>query len=208
MERYIRIAERTFWTWIVISVLVGLGVGLGVMVWQRSALSAEVTRLTHRLESVSQEASGSVEQARAQLGESEARIAELTDENAKLTADLEAAKEAATAAEEQAAAEPSVTVAARTIAPSTVSTGGSITMTARVNGEADRVTMRITGTGSVKFDAKYELKRVSSSGSIETWKRTIDAPSKPGTYRYYATAYKDGVGATMPGASPSSFKVE
>ena len=94
----------------------------------------------------------------------------------------------------------------REIQPDSVAASGSITMTAKVKGEPERVTMRVTSKSS-GFDKTYALKKVSSSGTTQTWRATYKAPAKKGQYRYYATATSGDTQVTMVGASPSTLTV-
>jgi hypothetical protein len=157
--------------------------------------------------SASAAASGSAS-VQSQLASAEASVTALTDQNAQLTASLDAANKKIASGKSTGSSTSTATIAvtSRVVTPSSVSTSGAITMTAKVTGHPARVTMRVYNT-SKGFDQTYSLHRVSTSGNTETWRAAVKAPSKTGTYHYYATAIKGSVRKTMTGASPRSFTV-
>lgn len=96
-------------------------------------------------------------------------------------------------------------IVSRSVEPEMVGPGEPMVLQVELEGDADKVSMEIKGTG---FQAIYWLKKVSDAGSKETWTKTIPAPSNPGLYRYYATAYLGSYQMSMPGISAWSFLVE
>lgn len=131
-------------------------------------------------------------------------MASLAESNAQLTTELDKTK--ADVKTQSTATTSTLTVVSRNIQPDSVATSGTITMTAKVKGSPDKVTMRITAKSGT-YDETYLLKKVSTSGSTQTWRTTAKAPAKKGNYRYYATAIAGDTKVTMEGASPSTLSV-
>ncbi len=201
---YLRIPKNKFWAWVGVSFAFGLAIGLAIMFARQAALSRELDAAKAQATASAQEASATIESMQQRLTSVEASLAAASEQIA--AAQAEAAKQAEEQSTDQASNENTVTVVSRTISPSTVETEGAITMTAKVKGSPEKVTMRITGPNG--YDEVFALKKSSTSDSTETWKAGTTAPKKAGTYKYYATAYKGDAKATMPGASPSTLKVE
>jgi hypothetical protein len=206
---YLRIDQNKFWGWVVVSLLVGLGIGVGTMLLITSSRSDEVRTLNNRVGAV-----------QAQLTSAEASLTALTDQNAQLTLDLETANAqiatlqgSSSSTDQTTTPTPSATVTiavtSRTVTPSSVvaSENVTLTMTAKVTGAPTKVTMRIYNA-SKSYDKTFTLKKVSTSGKTQTWRATTKAPTAKGTYRYFATATKAGVSVTMKGASAGTLKVK
>jgi hypothetical protein len=202
--RYLRIPRNKFWGWVAFSFVAGLGVGLVVMLVRTSALGDQILILQNRLGSVSAETSGTSAPLQARLASAEASVTALTQQNAQLTAQLGSGQ--STAAGTSTSPGGAVSVTSRSVSPSSVTASGTITMTVRVNGHPDKVQMRVVGTSGVSFDITYNLKRVTS-GSTETWRRSVKAPSRRGTYRYEASAFVSGQRISMGGTSGYTFQV-
>jgi uncharacterized membrane-anchored protein YhcB (DUF1043 family) len=200
---YMRIESNKFWGWVVVSLLVGLGIGLAIMFMQGAGRASEINKLKSQLTSRSQDASGTLSDLQARLAGAEASVTELTARNSQLTSDL-ASTQAALAAAKKTTSSTSSTgtlvITSRAVSPSRVATGASLTLTVKVKGHADRVRMEIIGTG---YDKLYYLTKVSTSGGVETWSHKVTAPSKKGTYRYYAGAFIGTKRFTMSGVSPT-----
>jgi flagellar hook assembly protein FlgD len=203
---YMRMQESKFWGWVVVSLVVGLGAGLIGMYFFTQYSSAK------KVEAARTELSGQIADAttkssalETRLASAEASLAALTEANAQLTTELEAAK-ANTRTSSTTTTSSALTVVSREIQPDSVTASHTVTMTAKVKGAPDKVTMRVTST-SGGFDQTYSLKKVSTSGSTETWRASYKAPAKKGEYRYYATATTGNTKVTMPGASPSTLTV-
>ena len=207
---YLRIDRNKFWGWVVVSLLVGLGIGFGTMLLLTSSRSDEVRTLNNR-----------VAATQSQLTAAETSLTALTDQNAQLTLDLETAN--AQIASLQGSSSSTTTdtsttttttttvtvkVTSRTVTPSSVvaSENVTLTMTAKVTGAPTKVTMRIYNA-SKSYDKTFTLKKVSASGQTQTWRATTRAPTAIGTYRFFATATKDGVSVTMKGVSAGTLKV-
>lgn len=207
---YMRIESGKFWAWVIVSLLVGLGIGLGIMFWQSASTGAKVTKLERQLAAASEDASASVEALQGRTASAEASAADLAAKNAQLSSDLAAATARIAELEKAPSTESSTTIelVSRTVSPSTVTTGGkSVTLTVKVKGDATKVTFRIY-TADKKYSQTYTLTKSSTSGDTVTWKRSVKAPVKAGTYKYYATAYDGTTGVTMKGASPSTLTVK
>lgn len=203
-----RIPKNAFWAWVGVSFAIGLALGLGFYLYRASAVTKQADALKKQISAQAEQSQTTVSSLQTQLSAAEASVTALNAQVQTAAADKAAAAQSTKQTTSSSTTTATLTVVARTITPSTVATDGSITMTAKVKGSPDRVTMRIIGKGSVSFDQTYNLTKSSTSGSVQTWKRTVSAPSKKGAYTYYATAYKNGKSATMPGASPSTLTVK
>ncbi len=82
----------------------------------------------------------------------------------------------------------------------------TITMTAKVKGSPEKVTMRIKAK-SGSYDETYTLEKVSTSGSTQTWRATAKAPSKSASTRTTPRRPPGDTKVTMEGASPSTLTV-
>jgi uncharacterized membrane-anchored protein YhcB (DUF1043 family) len=206
MIEYMRIAKSKFWAWVGCSVALGFIIGAGLMiVLGNASATKQINVLKLQATEQANQNKAQVDELSARLASSEASLTALNERYAKLTAEKSKAKvETDTAA---ASSTTSLTVTSRSVVPDSVGASDTITLTAKVKGSPDKVTMRITAK-SGSYDQTITLKKTSTSGSTQTWKRTIRAPKTKGTYRYYATASKDGKSVTMPGATPSTFVVE
>ncbi|MEI7814562.1 MAG: hypothetical protein WCJ13_07210 [Coriobacteriia bacterium] len=202
---YMRMQEGKFWGWVIVSLIVGLGVGMATMYFFGQAANAK------KIEAARTELSGQVTEANAKVGaletrlaSSEASMAAVRQSNEQLIAELDTAK--ADVPKPSSATSTTLTVVSREIQPDSVTASGTITMTAKVKGSPEKVTMRITAKPGT-YDETYALKKVSTSGSTQTWRTTAKAPTKKGTYVYYATAISGDTKVTMEGASPSTLTV-
>lgn len=211
MEQYLRIPKNKFWAWVFTSLALGLLLGAGAA-WtvQRVSSAKQIDELKKQLASQASAAASSATGLQARLDSAEASLTSVSQQYATLQQQSAATKASSTSsASSSSTTSKTVTleVISRTVTPSTVATGELITLTARVQGHPDKVTMRIisSSTGSA---TTYSLKKSSTSGDIERWRRTVSGPKTKGKYTYYATAYKGTKSATMPGASPSSFTVK
>jgi hypothetical protein len=207
MIQYLRIPKSKFWGWVFTSLAVGLLLG-GVVTWviSRTSYTRQIDDLRLQLASEASQAASAQQTVQSRLDSADASLTALSQQYEALKASNEAAKAKSVASSQTASTAP-LEVLSRTITPSTISTGDYITMRADVQGAATRVTMRIVPTsGGTPYT--YSLKKVSSSGSKSSWKRVVSGPKVKGTYHYYATAYSSTSSATMPGAKPSTLKVQ
>jgi hypothetical protein len=201
---YMRIDTNKFWGWVVASVLVGLGIGLTIMFVQGSGRASEISKLKAQLTKQSAEASGTLSDLQARLANAEASVTDLTAKNSQLTSDLAAAQVAAPAAGTAGTSSSgTLSFVSRTVSPSTVATGHSITLTVKIKGTADKVRMQIVGTG---YNKTIYLTRVSTSGGVQTWRKTVTAPTKKGVYNYFAGAYIGTKHSTMSGTRSFTVK--
>jgi hypothetical protein len=211
MEQYLRIPKNKFWAWVFASLALGLLLGAGAaLVLGRASATKQIDDLKKQVASQASAAASSATALQSRLDSAEASLTSVSAQYAQLQQQNTAAKPS-TPSDGSASSPSSTTVTleviSRTVVPSTVATGDPITMTARVKGHPDKVTMRIilAATGA---STTYSLKKSSTVGDVERWKRTVSAPKAKGTYRYYATAYLGAKSATMPGAKPSTFTVK
>jgi hypothetical protein len=197
---------------IAIGFVVGIVIGAGVVVWQRAASSAEIGVLSSRMEAAETSATlAASEQVglEQRLAAAEASMVVLAGRNSKLSSEL-SSTQAALAAANATALETSrsVNITNRSVSPSPVDAGTSLTLQVKLTGRADTVKMRIVGQSGVTFNQTYALTRSSTSGGSETWKRVIKAPLKVGVYRFYAAGYVGSKAFEMPGVSAWSFEVK
>jgi hypothetical protein len=203
---YMRMQESKFWGWVITSLVAGLVVGLaGMYFYTQAATAKKIDATKTELTGQIADANTKIAALETRLASSEASVAAQVQDNAQLATQLESAKAAAKKPASTTATS-TLSVVSREIQPDSVNASGTITMTARVKGAPDRVTMRITAK-SGGFDQSYALRKVSTSGSTETWRVVGKAPTRKGDYRYFATAILGDKQATMPGASPSTLTV-
>jgi flagellar hook assembly protein FlgD len=201
---YMRMQESKFWGWVITSLVIGLALGLvGMYFFSQYATAKKIDAARTELSGQIADATTKSTALETRLASSEASLAALTEANAQLTAELEAAK---ADTPKSTTTSSTLSVVSRDIQPDSVGASGTITMTAKVKGAPDKVTMRVTAK-SGGFDQTYSLKKVSTSGTTETWRASFKAPSKKGDYRYYATAINGDTKVTMTGASPSTLTV-
>ncbi len=201
------IEKTRFWVLIGASVLIGALVGGGLAYLMDSGTRAQVASLEKQVAAEKAAATNAAALSN-QVQSLEASVTSLTAANSQLTSDLAAAKSSGTAATSANTEKVAVTVVSRKISPSTVATSDQMTMTVVVTGHPDSVTMKVMGPDSNSTYKTYDLQQDSTSGDQETWKATADAPSKKGTYHYFATAKTGSESVTKAGASPSTLTVE
>ena len=205
MIEYMRIQKSKFWGWVFSALGLGLVIGAVVM------LIVANGQQTKQVNTIKQQMAEQASQAKTTQDELTARVASTEASRAAVAAkyDALAAQQKKAAASPTPAATPSDTlvVVSRTVSPSSVPASDTITLTAKVKGAPDKVTMRILASSGT-YDQTFTLKKSSTSSGVETWKRAVDAPGKKGTYRYYATATANGTSVTMPNVSASTFVVE
>jgi len=205
---YMRIATAKFWGWVVVSLLVGLGIGLAIMLVRTGAMSSQISVLQHQLSAASSGVTESVAAVQAQLASAEASITALTQENAALQAQVSSTTDqSGTSTDESTTTAPTLVITSRTVTPSTVATSGMITMTVKVTGQPTSVTMRVYNA-SKSYDKTFSLKKISTTDETDTWRLKVAAPTKAGTYHFYATAKSGSERVTMVGASPGTLKVK
>ena len=203
---FMRMQESKFWGWVIMSLIIGLAVGLGGMyLFTQAAAASKVEAARTQLSGQITDANNRATALEARLASTEASMAALAEANAQLTTQLETAKSDAQATP-SSTTDGTLAVKMREIQPDSVNASDTITMTAKVTGSPDKVTMKVRSK-SGSFDETFALKKVSTSGSTQTWRATGRAPAK-GTYTYYATALKGDQTATMQGASPSTLTVK
>jgi hypothetical protein len=203
-----RIERGKFWAWVVASLLVGALVG-GLIGYSLATASTR-SQIAKVQQQLAAQVATDAEALKVRLQSAEASITALTQLNSQLTSEQAGAAAGSTAADSgsDTASSTPLAVLSRSITPSTVTTDGAITMTAKVTGQPDAVHMRVLGPGSTATYRTYSLSRVSTSATTETWQRKVEAPSKPGTYHYYAIAAKGSLSVTKAGAAPSRLTVK
>jgi hypothetical protein len=207
MIQYLRIPKHKFWGWVFSSLAIGLLLGAATAyAISRASSAKQIDDLKQQITTQASDAASSAASLQAQVDSRDASLTALAEKNTALQAEVDAAK-AATTDSSSSSTTATLEVQQRSVRPSVVATGDEITLSARVLGHPDKVTMRIYNSAR-GYDETYSLKRTSRAETTETWRRVVSAPKRTGTYRYYATAFLGEKSATMPGASPGSFKVE
>lgn len=203
-----RISRVAFWGFLALALVVGLAIGGGILVWQRTTLLSDIRKLETRLTAAEASMTSNADQlaqAQTQLASAEASMAGLTAQNTQLTSDLAST----TAALAVAKSGTILTITERSVSPTSVEASHALILVAKVQGSATKVQMKIIGTGSVaSYSATYNLTKSTTAGGITTWKRSVSAPSKKGVYRYYATGYMGTKAFEMPGVSAWTFEVK
>jgi hypothetical protein len=210
MIQYLRIPKNKFWGWVFSSIVIGLLLGAGAA-WtiSRSSSAKQVDDLKQQLASEKSSAASNLASLQSRLDSANTSLTTVAQQVDQLKTAADAAKAATTkksSTSSTASSTVTLEVTSRSVSPSSIATGDAITLTAQVQGNADRVTMRIYSSGGSSYT--YSLKKSSTDGDASTWKRTVNGPKKAGTYHYYATAYAGTKSATMPGASPKTLTVK
>jgi len=208
--QYMRIPQNKFWGWVIGSTLFGLAIGLVAMFISGASATNRIAALQTQLSGAGIDTSAAIAAAEARAVSAEASGASLTEQVAQLTAELAAAKGTGgtTDTGTSTAATGTVTITSASVTPSSVSATHTITLTVKVKGSPGKVQMRLHGVSGQSFDLTYSLKKVSTSGSTQTWRKVMKAPSKSGTYRYYAIAFVGGTRAATRALSSFTFKVK
>jgi hypothetical protein len=207
----VRITRAALVGYLVLAVLVGLTLGVGLLVWQRFVLLGLVDDAETRLVDARKETLGAADRISALQAASASAsqtIAQLRKQNSKLASDLAVAQGQSADSGSGATKSGSVTILSRGVSPAVVEAGKPIALSVRVKGSPDKVKMRVVVKSGGGYDKTFTLSRVGSSGGVQTWKSTVNAPGDAGEYRYYATAYLGGVKTEMPGVSAWTFLVE
>jgi hypothetical protein len=211
MIQYLRIPKNKFWGWVFSSVAVGLLVGAGcAWVLTRASSGKQVDDLKQQLTTQTSQAAANLQSVQSRLDSVTASLTAVSAENAQLKAEAASNKKTSTSKSSSSSttsATATLEVLSRTIDPSSISTGDPITMTATVQGDATRVTMRLY-SASGSFSQTYSLKKYSTDGQKSTWRRVVNGPKTKGTYHYYATVFSSSSSATMPGGSPGKLTVQ
>lgn len=203
---------RSPWLYAVIGLVVGVLIGGGLLAWQRVAMLAEQRELEERLQSMEESASLSAEQVATmseRMATYEASLTAQASQITSLSSELASSQAALTLAESKIAqTAKTLTITERSVSPESVEKGKSLTLVVKIKGKADEVSMKIVGVSSTSFSKTYSLTKTETVGGIETWTRTVDAPTTVGTYRYHATAKIGTKTFEMPGVSAWTFEVK
>jgi hypothetical protein len=206
-----RIPQNKFWGWVIASVVFGLAIGLTAMFLSGISSANRIAALQTQLSGAGIDTSAAITAAESRAVSAEASVASLTEQVAQLTADLAAAQGTGAApdtTESSTAGTGTVTITSASVTPSSVSATHTITLTVKVKGSPGKVQMRIHGVSGQAFDLTYSLKKVSTSGSTQTWRKVMKAPAKSGTYRYYASAFIGSTRAATRDLTSLTFEVK
>jgi uncharacterized membrane-anchored protein YhcB (DUF1043 family) len=205
MIPYMRISKSKFWGWVFSALGLGLVIGAVVMlVLGNGQQTRQINAVKQQMAQQASQAKTAQDVLAAKLTSSEASLAVVTTKYDSLVAEQ---KKAADSQTTPSTSTDALEVVSRTVSPKSVAASDTITLTAKVKGGPGQVTMRIIAN-SGSYDKTFTLKKSSTSDGVETWARSVNAPSKNGTYRYFATATGNGNSVTMSNASPSTFVVE
>jgi hypothetical protein len=206
---YMRIDRGKFWGWVIVAGLVGLLVGAGFTYLLGGSEREQLTLLQGRLAAASATASATVD-LQTQLQSAEASVTSLAAQNSHLASDLAAAQAAPKSSSSSSSSSSTGTVSfiSRDVQPNSITTTGTMTLVVKLKGHPSSVKMRVVGLSGVSFDQTYSLGHSSTSGTTQTWKATVHAPTKKGDYRFYATAYVGSHSFAMPGVSAWMFEVD
>lgn len=191
---------------------VGILIGVGLLAWLRAAMLADQRTLERRVRTVeasSTMAAGQVASLTTQLSNAEASITALASQNESLTAQLASATASLSEANSKlAVATKTLTITERSASPASVVKGQPLVLEVKIQGSADKVQMKLLGLSPVSYSQTYTLTKVGTTAGIQTWRRTVTAPSTVGTYRYYATAFIGTKEFEMSGVSAWTFEVK
>ena len=205
MIEYMRIPKSKFWGWVFSSLGLGLVIGVVVMlVLGNVQQTKQINAVKQQMAEQASQAKTAQDELTAKLASSETSLAALSAKYDALVAQQKAATNQSTSSSTSSDA---LEIVSRSVTPKSVTTSGTITMSAKVKGGPDKVTMRVIAN-SGSYDKTWSLSKSSTSGGVQTWTRTVKAPGSKGTYRYFATATLNGKSVTMPNASPSTFEVK
>lgn len=196
----------TVWAFVALAFVGGVVLGAVLPLWQRAALQNDVKVLEKRLadkQSTDDEAQGTIEDLEEKIASLETSTEDLAALNSQLTsevASLRATQQAQTPAAPAAPAAPGTTaqqkgttsagapvIVERSVAPSNVSAGGSVTLVVKTRG-ADKAYMRIDGPSGNSYDITYGLKKVGTEGDLTVWSSVWSASHGTGQFRCIASA--------------------
>jgi hypothetical protein len=200
--------DPTFWVALSVAFVLGLLPGLGLTAYERQTSTQSVTASTAELRSRQTAWEAEKRQLTDQLTSAEANAARLESRVTSLTMAAEPVSEATTRAPSPRSSGRTPVIVNRSI-DGTTQPGAPLTLTVKVKGSADRVSMRLAQftpkTGVVKT---YPLQDAGVSAGLHVWKATVDAPSAPGEYRYFADAYLGKTHVTMLSAAVYAFTIQ
>lgn len=193
----VRISKGGLWGFLAIAFLVGIAIGVGVLLWQRSVMLADLNSVQKQLEGAQANATATsqqVEDLTSRLGAAEASVTDLSSQNSKLSSDL-AGAEADLVTFRSELPSDTISFDSKSVSPSSVSASGTVTFTAKVKGRADKVQVKIVSAGGTTDT--LSMTRGDTSGNVDTWKLTnmkiskLSDSKKTGRYRYYMVATVD-----------------
>jgi hypothetical protein len=208
----VRLGRGAFIGYLVLSLALGLVIGVGLLIWQRTVLLRDIASLEKRLSD--QKAAAGDAESRATAAESELAsatllVSQLTSRTAELSRLLDEATSALAAERAKSATTGVLTLNERSISPNPVKAGKPMTLTVKLTGKATKVRMRVVfRTNAATYDKYFYLHKASTSGTTETWHASATAPSTLGEYKFYATGYVGTKKYEMAGVSAWSLQVE
>jgi hypothetical protein len=207
---YMRIDKSRYWGLLTVAALAGALVGGGFIYLLGGSAREQLSSLQSQVAAMSATASATAG-LQAQLQSAEASVTSLTAQNSQLASDLATAKAASKSGSSSSGSSPSsggtVSFVSREVQPGSITTTGTMTLVVKLKGSPSSVKMRVVGTNGISFSHSWYLTHTSTSGSTQTWKRTVAAPTTKGDYRFYATAYVGSTSFEMPGVSAWLFSV-
>ncbi len=200
--------DPTFWTALAVAFVLGLLPGLALMAYQRRSIDRSAAGTREELQARQRTWNAERADLTQQLASAETSVARLEAQLASVAAQV-ARLESSSDAEEPGTAPKKPPVIVERSVEGTTTPGKDIRLVVKVEGDADKVTMRIAkvdpDSGWVKT---YVLKDTGVSGGVHVWKTTVPCPDTPGEYRFFADAYLGSTHVSMPGISAWTFLVE
>jgi hypothetical protein len=193
MMRGVGLSRGGFWGFLALSFALGLIIGTALLMWQRMAFLDSTKKLEKRIATLTTQTAGAetdLAAMRETLASTETSVSVLATQNAELTAQLASATAALTAAQATIASNSAISIVDQSTNPTAVVANTPYTLTVRVRGRAQKVTVRVaSGQSSIKYNKTFALSRVSTSAdNIDTWQATLTAP-QAGHYHYYVYVY-------------------
>jgi hypothetical protein len=186
--------RKVGWYWLIVAFLVGLAPGAGATWWFHSSWASARSALITR----NSELHAENQTLLTRLNSAEASAATLSSKVEQLQASPVASTPSTTGTGTAGGGTPTgpPNITTRSATPEQATAGGTLMLTVKLTGHADKVNMRVVGAG---FDKTYFLARTTAASAGEVWESSTKAPTKPGTYHYYAIAYAGGTKYPMPG---------
>lgn len=206
----LRLGRGAFIGYLVLSLTLGLVIGVGLLLWQRSVLLRDIASLEKRLseqKAAAGEAESRASAAESQLTSATALVSDLTSRTDELTRLLNEAT-TALAAEKAKNATGTVTFSEHSSSPSPLKAGKSMTLTVKLMGKATKVVVKmVNNSGTASYNKTFTLKKASTASGVETWRVTFTAP-KAGSYKATTTGYVGTKTSDISGPSGWTLTVE
>jgi hypothetical protein len=206
MIEYLRIPKNKFWAWVFTSLALGAIIGaVGVYAVIGMSANKQLDTLKKELAAQSSQSAAVAADLQARLTSTESSLTATTEKYNQLVAknSAPAPKKSSSTTTSTATLE----VLDRSVSDSSVATGDPLTFSAKVQGGPDSVTLTVKNS-STGNKSDFTMTKVKTSGDVTTWRYTRSSGfPTAGTRTFWVTAKKGTKTATMPNASPESFRV-